>query len=313
MKKIISFLLAGMAVLVLSGCGGEGEALKEVVSEKENVQETREEDTALPIRKKPGERLSEIKESGVLLIGISPDYAPFAFETEGEKEYAGSDVELGTYIAEGLGVEVRFVAMEFDDCVKAVKEGTVDMVLLGMLKKPERQKNMDFTEVYYEPGKQVLLVEKAQEKAYPTLEELAQKTIAAQYGTLQAQLVTEQLPKSYMVLTDTATESVAMLRAGEADAVALDEGVAEGILKEYTDLSMAEAILEYTPEPVVGGVVKGETELLNAVDRIIEEVSKEKLYLNWLDAATWQAAALSTPPESPQGHYSASPAADSGQ
>lgn len=313
MRKMVSFLLAVMTVLALWGCGGKKEASEEAAFEENLVQGTEEDKSRIPVRTKPGERLSEIEKSGVLLIGISPDYAPFAFETEGEEKYAGSDVELGIYIAEGLGVEARFVAMEFDDCLEAVKEGTVDMVLLGMLKKPERGKFMDFTETYYEPGKQVLLVEKAQEKAYPTLEELEGKTVAAQYGTLQAQLIMEQLPKSYMELTDTATESIAMLKAGEADAVALDEGVAEDILKEYTDLSMAEAILEYTPEPVVGGVVKGETELLNAVDRIVERAGKEKLYLNWLDAATWQAAAFSIPPESLQEHYSASPAAGSGQ
>jgi len=310
MRKTVSFLLAGMAAMVIGGCARK-ETVSETLPEPENVQEAQEEEEELPVRKRAGERLSEIEESGILMIGVSPDYAPFAFETE--EGCAGSDIELGKYIAEALGAEAYFVEMEFEECLEAVKEGTVDVVLLGMLKKPERETFLDFTAVYYKPGKQVLLVKEEQQKAFSSLEKLKGKTVAAQYGTLQAQLVTEQLPESYMELTDTATESIAMLNAGEVDAVALDEAVAEEILKEYTDLSMAEAVFEYTAEAVAGGVVKGETELLKAVDHIIEEVNGEKLYLNWLDAATWQAASLSTPTESPQEHYSASSAAGNEQ
>lgn len=315
MRKLVAFLLAGAMMFSLAGCGGEMEEM-ETLSE-ETVQESVQKEDTLPVRDKAGERLSQIQESGVLLIGISPDYAPFAFirEENGEKTCAGSDVELGNYIAEKLGVEVQYVEMEFEDCLDAVKEGLVDMVLLGMLKKPERQSYMDFTDVYYQPGRQVLLVDQTEEKAFPVLEKLSGKTVVAQYGTLQAQLVIEQLPETYMEVTDSVTESVAMLRAGQADAVALDEAVAEDILEEYDDLVLAEAELAYDSEAVVGGVVKGEKEFLDAVNEILKEAAKQKLYLNWLDAAISQAAPEHTliPAASPQEYYSASPAADSEQ
>lgn len=312
MKKWLALLLAGTMMLVLAGCGEEEtvDLLVEDV-EQQNTEEN------LPVREKEGERLSEIEESGVLLIGISPDYAPFAFvrEEKGERVFAGSDIELGNYIAGELGVEVRYVEMEFEECLTAVKEGAVDMVLLGMLKKPERQGYMDFTKSYYQPGRQVLLVEKEDEREFPALEKLNGRTVAVQYGTLQAQLVAEQLPETYMETTDSVTESVAMLRSGQADAVALDEAVAEDILEEYDELTLAEAELACDAEAVVGGVVKGEQKLLHAVNEILEEAEKQKLYLNWLDAAVSQAAPEHTiiPAESRQEQYSASQAADSAQ
>jgi polar amino acid transport system substrate-binding protein len=141
----------------------------------------------LPERNLKDDRLEQVTESGKLLIGISPDYAPFAFmedskdttkisaadketdttktsaadntaQTDDTSTCAGSDVQLGEYIAKQLGVEPLFVEMEFDDCLKAAKEGTVDLVLLGMLPKNDRKASVDFTEEYYKPGKQVLLV-----------------------------------------------------------------------------------------------------------------------------------------------------------
>ena len=55
------------------------------------------------------------------------------------------------------------------------------------------------------------------------------KTVVAQYGTLQAQLVMEQMPETYMTLIDVVSDGIEMLRSGKADAVALDEAVAEAV------------------------------------------------------------------------------------
>lgn len=295
MRKTMSFLLALLLVFSLSGCDTSEETeVPSVVSV--------EEEGRPPIRERAGERLSEIQESGVLVIGISPDYAPFAFKTgEGENELcAGSDVELGKYIAQELGVEAMFIEGEFEDCLRSVGEGEFDMALLGMLEKPEREKYVDFTEEYYCPGRQVMIAKRENAGNYPTLDELAGKTVAAQYGSLQAQLIAEQLPESYMELADNTEQSVEMLLAGLVDAVVLDEAAAEGFLKEYRGLALAGAELAYEGEAVVGGVARGEEALLTAVNDILKEVAEKKLYLEWLDAATEQASSATRTGSLPQ-------------
>ncbi len=297
MKRALVWMLTGMMFLSV-GCG-QTLSTEETASEEPKVidMETEEEtdtepEKELPKRTKTGERLEEIQKSGVLLIGISPDYAPFAFETtdeEGNTVCAGSDVELGKYLAEGLGVQAEFVEMEFDDCLKAAKEGTVDLVLLGMLPEEDRTAYVDFTESYYEPEEQVLVVRKTQAEKYKTLDDFAGKTVEAQYGSLQAQLVTEQLPESYMELSDTAEDGVFQVRIGKADAVALDRNLAEDFLAENEELDLAKAAFTYEQEGVVAGVVKGESTLLQKVNELIETAAGEKQYLQWMDAAIAQA------------------------
>lgn len=273
MNKIIFVLLSLGAALLVSACSRSADGI--------GAAETH-------IFDKSGNRLEAVREAGKLVIGISADYAPFAFpveEDDGAMGYQGSDVELGKYIAEQLGVEAEFQEMEMEECLKAAKEGTVDLVLLGMLPEESRLAYVDFTDPYYQPGRQVFLVKKAQRNEYKELEDFAGATVAAQYGTLQAQLVTEQLSKSYMELVDTISEGIEMVNTGRADALALDAQVTDDILDEYSSLALAAAEMEYEQEGVVGGVVEREPELLEAVNQVIDEVVEDGLYLGWMDTA----------------------------
>ena len=328
MKKLVCLGLAALLTVQTTACGVNAQ---EADTENIVVEDVGEAEDKLPERNLKDDRLEQVTESGKLLIGISPDYAPFAFtedskdttktsvtdketdttktsvtdkeidttktsaadntaQTEDTSTCAGSDVQLGKYIAEQLGVEPLFVEMEFDDCLKAAKEGTVDLVLLGMLPKNDRKASVDFTEEYYKPGKQVLLVTEEKQKKYKDLDAFIGKTVVAQYGTLQAQLVMEQMPETYMTLVDVVSDGIEMLRSGKADAVALDEAVAEDLMKEDDDLALSALKLEYEATGVVGGVVKDQKVFLDAVNKAIEEVKVQKLYYNWLAEATHQAA-----------------------
>lgn len=300
MKK--SLLACCLVILAVAGCGKDTEEKAEEV--------------AAEVRETAKNCLEAVEELGYLTIGIAPDYAPFEFAVEaaeGELPYAGSDVSLGLWLAEELGVEAKFRAMEFEECLDAAEKGEVDIILLGMLPETERKSKVDFTDVYYEPGKQVILVKKDKKDMFSDLENFEGKTIAAQYGTLQSQLVTEQMPGSYMELSDSVSGAVLKVRMGTAAGAALDEHVAEDVVLEHPELAVSRAELAYEPQGIVGGVGKGEEEFLEKINELLLRVTEEKLYYGWLEEAHELAASLPTPSESPQGYYSASPAADNGQ
>ncbi len=282
-KKILAVCLAGLLALSGSGCNASA-TLASVSGESEEA-----------VQRTAKNRLDAVQRLGKIRIGISADYAPFAFEIPGEAggiPYGGSDIELGKYIAQKLEVEAEFVEMEFEDCMAAVEEGSVDLVLLGMLPEPDRKNRMDFTEVYYRPGKQVIVIKESQKGKLSEAEAFEDKTLAAQYGSLQAQLVAEQFPCSYLELTERASGAVLMLRLGTAAGAVLDEAVAQKVIKERPELVLSGIELPYESKGVVGGIKQGETELLTAINAVIEEVVEEDLYFDWLDAANEQAMTL---------------------
>lgn len=288
MRKNRRVVCLAAAAVLLSGCSGR---VPWVSAAGESVKEEAP-DTA-------ENRLEAVRQSGMLRIGISADYAPFAFELPDEAlPYAGADLELGRYIAEELGAEAEFVEMGFDDCMAAVAEGSVDLVLLGMLPKADRHTVMDYTDVYYEPGRQVIIVKNAQEEKLQDPADFEGKTVAAQYGSLQAQLLAEQFPGSYPELTDNAADAVLALRQGRADGVILEEVQAQKFAEEYPELAVSRAALDGPPKEsvgVVGGVVKGEPELLQEINGILKKVTEEGRYLEWLDGANEQAMSLPRP------------------
>lgn len=236
-----------------------------------------------------GGRLAAIQAAGVLKVATSPDYPPYEFEDltkDGQDKYVGADMTLAKYLADQLGVELEIDAMAFDACMAAVGEGRVDLTLCGMVPKEERKTVMDFTDVYYNDGDQVLVTLSENADSYKTLADFAGKTVAAQNGTLQYDLVTSQLTDSQCEIISAIPEAVMMLKTGKIDAIALASVSANNYVANYPELTICEPKFDYTSLGVVGGVVKDEPELLQAVNEILKGVVDEGLYFQWIEEAS---------------------------
>ncbi|NJI14594.1 transporter substrate-binding domain-containing protein, partial [Staphylococcus agnetis] len=93
---------------------------------------------------------NKIKARGELRVGLSADYAPMEFErtVNGQREYAGIDIELAKKIAKDNGVKLKIVNMQFDSLLGALKTGKVDVIISGMTPTDERKKEVDFSNSY---------------------------------------------------------------------------------------------------------------------------------------------------------------------
>ena len=81
------------------------------------------------------------------------------------KSVQGLTSELGKYFAEELGVEPQFVEMDFEECLKAAKEKEPwTWCCLVCCRRKTGRACVDFSDAYYEPGKQVLVARKSQSR-----------------------------------------------------------------------------------------------------------------------------------------------------
>lgn len=242
-------------------------------------------------------RLEKILESGKLVLATSPDFAPLEFEdlSSGEAQYVGSDIELAKYIAEKLGVELEISAMDFSAVQAAIPSGQADIAISGFAKTEERAQNMELSTPFNitEDGGQTVLVAKGQGANYTTAEDFSGLQIGAQNGSLQYNLVSEQLPDDVEIVpVGSLNDGVLMLETGKIDALASDLSNAELLLESHDGIETTDFMFEYSSEGNVAAVKKGETELIEAVNEIIEEVNELGLYDQWKEEATELAKSL---------------------
>lgn len=242
-------------------------------------------------------RLEKIKESGKLVLATSPDFAPLEFEdlSSGEAQYVGSDIELAKYIAEKLGVELEISAMDFSAVQAAIPSGQADIAISGFARTEERAQNMELSTPFNitEDGGQTVLVAKGQGANYTTADDFSGLQIGAQNGSLQYNLVSSQLPEDVEIVpVGSLNDGVLMLETGKIDALASDLSNAELLLESHDGIETTDFMFEYSSEGNVAAVKKGETELIEAVNEIIEEVNELGLYDQWKDEATELAKSL---------------------
>lgn len=242
-------------------------------------------------------RLEKILESGKLVLATSPDFAPLEFEdlSSGEAQYVGSDIELAKYIAEKLGVELEISAMDFSAVQAAIPSGQADIAISGFARTEDRAQNMELSTPFNitEDGGQTVLVAKGQGANYTAAEDFSGLQIGAQNGSLQYNLVSEQLPEDVEIVpVGSLNDGVLMLETGKIDALASDLSNAELLLESHDGIETTDFMFEYSSEGNVAAVKKGETELIEAVNEIIEEVNELGLYDQWKDEATELAKSL---------------------
>ena len=242
-------------------------------------------------------RLEKIKESGKLVLATSPDFAPLEFEdlSSGEAQYVGSDIELAKYIAEKLGVELEISAMDFSAVQAAIPSGQADIAISGFARTEERAQNMELSTPFNitEDGGQTVLVAKGQGANYTAAEDFSGLQIGAQNGSLQYNLVSEHLPDDVEIVpVGSLNDGVLMLETGKIDALASDLSNAELLLESHGGIETTDFMFEYSSEGNVAAVKKGETELIEAVNEIIEEVNELGLYDQCKEEATELAKSL---------------------
>ncbi|WP_200931628.1 transporter substrate-binding domain-containing protein [Paenibacillus sp. Leaf72] len=103
--------------------------------------------------------LEQVKQAGVLKVGLMGTYAPYNFLNE-NKEMDGFDADIAKEIAKRLGVKAEFVAQEFSGMIAGLQAKKFDVVISQMTITDERKEQMDFTEPYITNSVKIIVAEK---------------------------------------------------------------------------------------------------------------------------------------------------------
>ena len=106
-----------------------------------------------------------------ILVGTDAGLAPFEFKDPKTNEIVGFDIDLITAIAKAVGDEAKIQNMQFAGLIPALQSNMVDVGAAAITITPERQKQVLFTDPYYDVGL-VMVIQKKNEDKFKTLKDM---------------------------------------------------------------------------------------------------------------------------------------------
>lgn len=156
-----------------------------------------------------------LEEDGVLKVGMEANYAPFNWSqttasdgaveiSNSSGEYAnGYDLQMAVRLADELNLQLEIIKLDWDGLPPALESGMIDVIIAGMSPTPERERQIDFSDAYYDSDI-VLVVQEDSELANATsLEDFTGARVTGQLNTFHYELI-EQIPE---VVQQTAMDS----------------------------------------------------------------------------------------------------------
>ena len=242
MKKHILFAAGAMlAAVLMTGCGSKPAETTAAATAAET------ESTAAETTQAAGSE-AESSEAEVsadnpfagktVKVGCSATFVPFEsieMAADGSKIYVGMNIDIVKAIVEKNGGSVEFVDMPFKSLMAAIQAGQIDFCSGGMAPTEEREKTLDFSEIFFYPRNAIVY---RAEDDYPDLDSLQGKTVAYVFGT-NYQQVAESIPDVNAVGIQGSPACIEEVKSKRADACIIDGAGASEFLKNNDTLKMS--------------------------------------------------------------------------
>lgn len=238
------------------------------------------------------------KNTNQLVMATNAAFPPYEYK-EGNT-YKGIDIEIAQAIADKLGMELVIEDVEFGAVLSGVAEGKYDMGMAGITVTDERKQSMDFSNTYA-TGIQVIIVNDGSsikslddlfifnEKGDPTGLKNTDIKIGVQENTTGDIYSSsgidawgfndlnddDSIKTDRVVRYKTGADAVAALKTGNVDCVIIDNEPAKSFVAANDGIHILEGDNEYAVEDYAICVDKGNTELLNKINKALDELKKD--------------------------------------
>ncbi len=234
------------------------------------------------------------EETRTLTVAMECAYAPYnwsqptdengAVPIKDSTEYAyGYDVMMAKHICEELGWDLEIMKLDWNSLVPAVISDTVDCVIAGQSITSERLESVDFSTPYYYATIVGLTTDDSEYADAQGLSDLAGATCTSQLSTVWYDVCLPQIEDANILPgQDDAPAMLVALDSGKCDLVVTDMPTAMAATVAYPnfvllDFGGTDDDFEVSEEEINIGisVKKGNTELLDAINSVLDEMTTD--------------------------------------
>ena len=275
MKKGMSILLAA-AMLAMTACGGSSApattaapAATTAAAAETKAEETKaEEKTEAAAAETEAAAAVKTVQEGKLVMCTNAEFPPYEYHDN--NTIVGIDADICAAIAEKMGLELEIEDIAFDSIIPEISSGKADIGAAGMTVTEDRKQNVDFSETYAKASQVIIVTENSEVKGF---DDLKGKKVGVQTGTTGDIYVTGDLGDECVERYAKGMEAVQALSQTKIDAVVIDGEPAKKYISEVPGLKILDE--SYTDEEYAIAIRKGNTELLEAVNKAIGELKAD--------------------------------------
>ena len=202
MKKLIALFTALVMVAAFAGCGKSDKTTSD---------------------------LDYVKDKGTLVVGIT-DFEPMDYQDENGK-WIGFDADMATKFAEYIGVDVKFVEIDWDNKTMELDGKSIDCVWNGMTLTDDVKAAMSTSNAYCNNA-QIVIVPADKADKYKTAEDCKDLKFAVEAGSAGKDMA-EENGFTYTEVKDQAT-AVMEVASGTSEAAIIDSLMAAAMVGEGT-------------------------------------------------------------------------------
>ena len=224
-------------------------------------------------------------DNGTLKVATNAEFDPWEYLENGE--FVGADMDIIRAVADKMGMKVEIQNMEFEAVLSALVSKSCDVAVAGLTVNKKRAEQVDFSNAYYKVSQMLIVRNDDTVFTGATKEELDEqlkgKKIGVCTGYTGQQYVEgdpdwpfEPIENAQAVIYDNISLAIQGLKDKAVDVVMMDDAVAKQAAAADQNKDAVRIIdVKLTDERYAIGVQKGNTELMEKVNKALEELRSE--------------------------------------
>lgn len=246
------------------------------------------------------------KEEDVLTVYTNAEFPPFEYLADNKP--VGVDMQIAQAIADELGMKLEIKNVKFDTILTSISSGKGDLGIAGITVTDERKESVNFS-VNYATSTQYIVMKN--DAKIEKIEDLAGLKIGVQLGTTGDFIISDEIAgtedeetgehiKGVLEGTgatvtqyNSAADAAVNMNSGKVDVVVIDKLPAEIVAGQYDNFKAIELVYadgSKTDESYAVAIAKGNDELLEKVNKVIERLIADGSIDKWIVEHTTQSS-----------------------
>jgi len=249
-----------------------------------------------------GSYMAQIQARGYLKVGVDQNTYLWGYRDPASGTLSGFDIDMLRQVSQaifGTPDAIRFTIVPNADRMQAVESGEVDVVAETMTITCDREKQVDFSSVYYEAGQKILVPVNS---AITGPQDLGGKRVCGPASSTSIQnLVAPGKPRHIQIwAVQDMTDCLVMLQQNQVDAVSTDDAILVGLQAQDSATHIVGSA--FSSEPYGMAISKAHPDFTSFVNGVLAQVRADGTWTQIYD--TWLLPHIPGPaPAPPQANY----------